>query len=791
MRIRGVLYSLVFLGLVIANNLTAQHVLDIYISSSDNKAMFAAQIQMKGPVQVFTGITDTSGHCRLNIPSGQYIFKAQYLGFKEYVDTILINNSKQLKIQLTEIAIEGKEVIIEGKQRDKNIRSIEIGVTTLQQKEISNLPKMIGETDVIKALQYTPGVTISGEGNSGIYVRGGANDQNLLLLDDAVIFNPAHLLGIFSVFNTDILQQVKLYKSGIPASYGGRISSVLDIKTTEGNFNRYEGQGTVGIISSKFFLTGPIIKEKVNFFASLRKSYLNEILYPASRLIIKETNLVFQGLGYDFFDLNAGINCKLNKKDFLQLRFYTGEDVLTLNQEELLLKNSVTWSNLSSSFQWRHIFNDNTSFSFIVSHSRYDFDFFALQEQSSYNFLSDIQINKVKISFAKYLNSHSFKFGAEADIINCLPNQSKAQVELFDLKYEAKNRYFAQEYAAFINDEFSINDRWKFNLGYRHTLYQLLGPYKVVNYNDIGEKTDSMDYSSGENVVFYHFPDVRVSARYLIHNNLSLKASFSIGAQYLNQLTISSVSLPSDFWIPSTPKVNPQHARQASLGVFKNFSENTFETSAEIFYKTMDNQIEFNNSIFNTRQVRNFEDNLIFGKGKSYGFEVFVRKITGNTTGWLSYTLSRSLRFFNEINSGNEFPAKYDRIHDLSVVLTHKLNKRWIFSAVFIYATGEAYTLPMQRYMVQGNVLNEYGDYNGFRLPDYHRLDISATWLLKQKGNSLSELNFSVYNVYNRQNPLYIYNETRGNLDEYELRVTPKQLSLLPIIPSISWTYKF
>jgi hypothetical protein len=780
------------LCLCFQGHLLGQNRVEILVSSADGSALPGAQVVMKGSGPELAEISDTTGHCRFVLPAGKYRLNIRFLGFEEYSGSIDIQHHVRLTVSLQYKIVQGQEVVIYGKQPDQNVKSTDIGVTSLQQSEIKSLPKLIGETDAIKILQYTPGVALTGEGNSGIYVRGGANDQNLVLLDDAMVFNSAHLLGIFSVFNTDVIRSVKLYKSGIPSLYGGRISSVLNIETTDGNNHRFEGQGTVGIISSKLFLTGPVYREKGSFYLSARKCYLNALLEPVSKLIIKKGHLVFQGMGYDFYDINAGVSYHLSANDQLHLTFYKGSDKFDMNREDdISLENSIQWGNLASSLRWQHIFGPNTFFMLSISYSRYNFDFSMKQDISEFNLESNIDALSCKAQVARYSGKHQLKAGIQTTKFYTVPNNRNADIEQIELKYDFQNQYRHYEYAAFIQDEIDMTDRWKIMLGYRHSLYQLKGPYKDFVYDEQGVATDSTVYTRQQSVVFYHYPEIRIALRYLLRNNWSLKSAFNTTGQYLNQVPTSTVSLPSDFWIPSTQHIRPQHSMQVSLGAYKNFRENVYETSVEAFFKTMANQLEFYNSIFNTKDIENFEDNFISGKGKAFGVELFVKKIQGKTTGWISYTFSRTFRYFDEINNGARFPAKYDRIHDGSIVISHTLNSKWQLSAVFIYATGEAFTVPVARYIIQGNLVNQYGDYNGYRLPAYHRLDVSATWKLRQTGQIHSELNFSVYNVYNRQNPIFIYNSTKGNLDKYQLNVTPKQLSLLPVLPSVSWTVTF
>jgi hypothetical protein len=768
-----------------------QNNLEVEVHSSDHNVLPAAQVWIKGETTKHNAITDSAGRCHFRLGNGSYIVNVHFLGFEESTDTVKAYQDVSLKVVLKHKSIQSQEVIIHGKQQDQNVKSTEIGTTTLTRKEILAMPKLMGESDALKALQYTPGVALTGEGNSGLYVRGGANDQNLVLTDGAVVFNSAHLLGIFSVFNTDIINNVKLYKSSIPSTYGGRISSVLDIETLEGNYQKWEGSVSLGIISSKAFVTGPVWKDKANFYLSARKCYFSALLYPVSRLIIKKSHLVFNGLGYGFYDMNAGFSLRLSARDNLQLKFYSGSDQFDLNREDVQLENSIDWGNRASSLHWKHLCDPGTIIDVLVTYSYYNFSLLSSQSNSSFHLSSDIDNVQGKAQLTRTLQNHLIKGGVQVSTLSTVPNNRSATVDVLSLKYDYINRYRNYEYAAFINDEMDLGSKWKINLGYRHSAYQQTGPYKNYVYDDSGTATDSSLYGKGQTVKWYHHPEIRTAVRYLINTNWSVKASFNTTAQYLNQVTASTVSLPSDFWIPSTPKVKPQYCRQAGIGAYRNFGDNAFETSVEVFYKEMDHQIEFNNSIFNTKEIKNWEDNLISGRGKAFGAELFIKKSIGKTTGWLSYTFSRSFRYFAEINDGHRFPAKYDRIHDGSLVVTHTLNTKWTFSAVFVYATGEAFTVPVARYIVQGNVLNEYGDYNGYRLPAYHRLDISATLRLKQTRKIRSEINFSVYNVYNRQNPIFIFNDMKGNLDKYELSVTPKQLSLLPVLPSVSWTFSF
>jgi hypothetical protein len=733
--------------------------------------------------------TNENGYYSLTFPCGQTILKISMIGYSEKEIILYISKKTELNIQLNQIAIQVNEVVVEGHRAEQNVKSAAMGTIELNLKSIQSMPTLAGERDLMRMLQLTPGVAKS-ETSSGLNIRGGAGDQNLILLDGATVYNPMHLAGFFSVFNPMSVNKVKLIKSGIPANYGGRLSSVIDIETLRGNNKKLEGSANIGLISSSLWLTGPIVKDKAAFTFSVRKTYIDELVKPAVGLFLK--NSIFNSIQYGFYDINSGLSYDISTKDRLYLSVYYGRDNFYLHRTNFDFTNKMEWGNTAASLQWNHFGGGVLSITNAVTYSNYNFNFNLIALDSALNFTVKSLINDIGYTsdYSFYFDKHTFKTGIQLNNLRVLPNSSQVTNEDLEADMGTPNHFNIYWLALYANDEYNLTDKIKINAGIRLLYHLHCGPYNLFKRDNSNEIIDTVQYTTNEIVARYFLPEPRLSIRYLFNENSSIKASYTENYQSLQQVNITSISMPTDFWIPATTNIKPQKGSQVSLGYYQNLSNNQYETSVECYYKDMKNQMEFKNGLINIIRKETLEENLIFGKGWSYGAEFYLKKNSGIITGWISYTLSRSMRQFDTINGGIPYPAKYDRTHDISLLLNYNFNSKWTFSAVFIYSTGNAFTLPQDRRFLQENIINGYGAYNSFRMPAYHRLDISATRTLKKRGRFESSLNFSIINVYNRQNPFYIYIDV-DQTENSSLTVKPKQVSIFPFLPSISWQLKF
>lgn len=727
------------------------------------------------------------GFYSLTLPAGTYTLVYSFLGYETMEKSVVLQGSLSANVNLSPRSYIGKEVVIRADTRkDENVQSTEMGKIDLSMGKIRELPALFGEVDVLKAIQLLPGVQSAGEGNAGLYVRGGSPDQNLILLDDAPVYNTGHLFGFFSIFNGDAIQDVTLYKGGMPANYGGRLSSVVDVTMKEGNNKEFHGEGGIGLISSRFSIEGPLKKNKSSFIISGRRTYADLLVKP----FVSKTSS-FRGSGYYFYDLNAKVNYIFSEKDRLFLSGYFGRDVFKFVSSERSFSTNIPWGNTTATLRWNHLFNDRLFANTTLLFNSYDFSFGATQNNLEISLNSGIRDANAKIDFDYYASfRHHLKFGANYTYHTFIP--STASGKSGDDSFEPENplKKYAHEAALYLLDDYTISDRLKVNLGLRYSVFQQVGPYTLYRPSADG-KEDTTVYKRLQPVRTYGGLEPRLIIRYAFSNESSVKASVTRNYQYIHLVSNAGTTLPTDLWVPSTYKTRPQVAWQYSAGYFRNFQDNTYETSLEVYYKDMRHQIEFRPGY--TPSLEDPEDEFVFGKGWSYGAELFLHKQRGNLTGWIGYTLGWTWRQFPDINNGIKYPAKYDRRHDLSVVGTYHLNKRWEFSGVFVYGTGNAITLPEKFYFIEGTLTQEYSDIDSYRMKPYHRLDLSATLTPKPKpGRRFSHSwTFSVYNAYSRLNPYFLYFDQSGSALEGTLHVQAKKVALFPVIPSVTWNFKF
>jgi hypothetical protein len=735
---------------------------------------------------------DKNGHYNMPLKKGIHMIRFSFIGYRPFETEVNIVSDMTLNAVLVPVTTQTESVIITARNPGENTESTKTGLIEFTPKEMKKMPTLMGETDVIRVLNYSPGVQSAGDGNSGYYVRGGNVDQNLILLDNAVVYNPSHVLGFFSVFNSDIISNATLIKSGIPASYGGRLSSVLAIRTVDGDFEKHHVSANLGLLFSSASIQGPVIKDKLSYFFSFRKSYVNAVASPMIGLFAKHGgNSLIQGNQYDMYDLNAKFTWKQGYRNRFSLMFYKGRDHFSLENSKIDYSNLINWGNTLVSINWNHQISDSSYLSSSLNYSNYDFNYGSSQFILAMNLYSSVRNANYKVEYNKSdFYGGLLKTGLDAKYYHFIPNRFLLTVNEVDLDYGSYQDLYAAEIAAYISWEKDISDRLRVYGGLRISNYDQLGPYSKVTESGQEGLKDTISYNRGQLIQSYTYPEPRISLRYQTGQNSSLKASYTRNYQYIHIVSSSSVTLPSDIWIPSTEAVKPQDGDQFTLGYYRNFSENMFVGSVEAYYKSLHNQVEMLYGLGASFQETSFEKSLTRGKGYSSGIEFYLQKRTGDLTGSLGYAFSYSERKFDEINNGLWFPAKYDRRHEISIVSGYTVNDRWDISIAFVYASGNAMTIPEQKYFIEGNVLNEYGRTNSFRMPAYHRLDLSVTYHLKPRHLLESNLNFSVFNVYNRANPFLIFFDVKGDIQHYNLEVSARQVSIFPILPSISWSFK-
>ncbi|MEI6454976.1 MAG: TonB-dependent receptor [bacterium] len=743
---------------------------------SSGEALFGATVYIK---ELRTGTaSDLYGNYSLTLTEGSYSLVVSYIGYSPATKTLDLKSNATIHFELDPRQETLNEVEITSEKDDKNVLKPEMSTFKMDIKTIQKIPSLMGEVDIIKAIQLLPGVQSVGEGSSGFSVRGGAPDQNLILLDEATVYNASHLMGFFSVFNNDAIKDVKLYKGDIPATYGGRLASVLDVRMIEGNSKKFEVNGGIGIIASRLTVEGPIAKDKCSFMVSGRRTYA-DIFLPLS------SNKALQNNRLYFYDLNAKINYRINENNQVFLSGYFGRDVF---------KNdfaSMKWGNQTGTLRWNHLFSKRlfSNFTFVYTNYNYYLGTPA-GETNSFEWISSLQDVGVKGDFSYYLNTNNtIRFGAVVTYHMFNPGLAQGVGDQTVLTSVQVPKSYAVESAVYGSNEQRLGDHFTIKYGLRVSLFQNVGPGTVYHYDSNYKATDSTVYSSGALYQTYAGLEPRLGLLWDFNVKSSVKASYSRTYQYLQLAQNSTVGTPLDVWFPASPNVKPQIADQVALGYFRNFRRNTIETSVEVYYKWMQNVVDFKDFaqlLLNTK----LEGEIRTGKAWSYGIEFLVRLNEKKFSGWVSYTYSRTFRQIREINDGNPYPAPYDKPNNISIVLNYNITPRWSVSANWVYATGAAVTFPTGRAEVGGNIIPIYSDRNEYRYQDYHRLDLSVVFSSKQKpGRKFSwDLNFSVYNVYNRHNTWSI-NFVQDNLNP---NVTyAEKVYLFGIIPSITFNFHF
>ncbi len=745
--------------------------------------------------------TNEYGFYSLTMPAGKYTLRFSYVGFATQDKTIELNKDLRVNVEMGTTIKEVQEVVITGEKKGQNVESTDMGKQEISIEVSKSLPALLGEVDVLKTIQLLPGIMAAGEGNSGFYVRGGGPDQNLVLLDDAVVYNTGHLFGFFSVFNSDAVKNTTVVKGGMPAEYGGRISSVVDVQMKEGNMKKWSVSGGLGLISSRLTIEGPIKKDKCSFIISARRTYIDLIMKP---ILPKIGDGGFAGNEYYFYDINAKINYRISDRDRLYLSGYFGRDVFNFKDPSGIFNLNFPWGNSTATLRWNHLFSDKLFLNTMFIYNDFGFKANTGYGDIKFNLNSAVQEATAKMDFDySPLLGHMMKFGWQYNFHVFTPYTASGSAGSTAFKSTNQAKKYAHEAAMYFQDDFDITPWFKMNVGLRVSTFTFMGPFSKTVFSD-GQSVDTLNYKRGENIQTHWGLEPRLSMRFKVDKLSSLKLGATLNRQYVHLVSSSTTTLPIDLWVPSTKVVKPQIGALVALGYFRNFKDDMIETSVEVYYKHLWNQIEYGESAVGNITI-DVEDQFTFGQGYSYGAEFFVKKAKGKWTGWIGYTLAWTWRKFPEINGGKPFLARYDRRHDLSIVQMYEINKHWKVSATFVFATGQRTTLPVSFFMNEGQVHYIYGKRNWYEMAPYHRLDVGFVYtILPKKVRKIkytSDISFSIYNLYNNLNPFFLFIDARGDLgggtgtlggnNTRSISFNAKQASLFPILPSITWNFKF
>lgn len=711
--------------------------------------------------------TNEYGFYSLSLPKGNYTLRFSYIGYERELMSVELNSNVTVNVDLSD-GVSLQEVVISVEKEDDNLTRATMGTEVLNMKSAAKVPVLFGEKDLVKTIQLMPGLKSNGEGSNGFSVRGGATDQNLILLDEAPVYNASHLLGIFSTFNSDAIKDATMIKGNSPAQFGGRLSSVLDVKMKEGNNKTYQASGGIGLISSRLTLEGPVQKEKSSFIISGRRTYAD---------LLARLSPDFKDVELYFYDLNVKANVAINDKNKIFLSGYFGKDVLGASQ-----MFGSNWGNTTSTLRWNSLLSSklfsNTSFIY----SNYDFNVGFNSDDSEVNYNSHIRDLNLKQDFSFYLNSkNTMRFGF--NVIHHTVTPTKAEgTDIVNDKKERKGL----ENSVYLGNSFRASDKINLDYGLRFSFYNVLGGDTYNIYRD-NELVESIELDKGKIGKTYYNLEPRITVNYRVSNTVSLKTGYARNTQNLHLMSNSTGGSPTDQWIGNSYNIKPEIADQVSLGFSQNFNDNMFELNAETYYKLMQHQIDYKDGA-DINTVPDIESELLFGKGRAYGLEILFRKNKGRFTGWIGYTLSKTERKIDGINNGHWYNAKHDRTHDLSVVGIYNLTSQWTLSGTFIYSTGNAVTFPTGKYILNDMVIFQYDQRNADRMPATHRLDLSATYEIPSKGKYQSSWNFGLYNVYGRQNPYSM--DFKVNKDNPQ-KIEAVQTSLFQWIPSITYNFKF
>ncbi|MDB4922084.1 TonB-dependent receptor [Mucilaginibacter sp.] len=716
------------------------------------------------------------GFYSVSIPEGSYTLVATYTGY--HTDTLHIDlkGNLQHNINLEAASSQLKEVkISSSSSRSGNVLTAPPGVQKLTVNDIKNVPVLLGEKDILKTIQLLPGIVAAGDGKAGFSVRGGDADQNLILLDEATVYNASHLLGFFSVFNSDAIKDIQIYKAGMPANYGGRLSSVEDIHMNDGNNQKFGVNGGIGLIASRLTVEGPLFDHKGSFTVSGRRTYVDLFTGLASDTTIKKTKIYF-------YDINLKGNYQVGKNDRVFLSGYFGKDYLQLKQD-----NGIDYGNSTGTLRWNHIFNNSLFSNTSLIYNNFDYNTHFRSSTNNINVGSAITDYHLKQDFNYYLNStNKLDIGLESIYHVTQPGAATAG-QTSNYNSVVLQKKYSLESAVYISHEWTATDKLKLTYGLRVSDLAVLGPGNFYTYDAAGNTLSNTYYSGGKVVKSYINPEPRIALNYQLNDSSAVKLSYDRNVQNIHLLNNSSATSPTNVYLPSTNVVKPEIADQVSMGYYRTFHQNGIEFSSEIYYKSLQNQIDYKNGA-NLVGNENIEADLLFGTGRAYGWETYLKKKYGKLTGWVSYTLSRSERKINGINNNNYYASSQDQTHHLSVVGMYQASKKWTFSADFVYSTGTPVTYPDGKLSVDGSPVYAYGDRNSQRLSAYNRLDLGATLYVKKTRKIESSWNFSIYNVYGQSNPYSIIFQTDPNNMN---RTQVQQTSLFKMVPSVTYNFKF
>lgn len=779
-------------GTIFAQTKEDKFTLSGYIRDANTgEDLIGATIKVK---ELGTGAaTNVYGFYSFTLPQGFYKFEISYIGYQTQVDSFELSESKTINFDLKTSDQVLKEFVVAATKDDENITKVEMSVERMSIATIKEIPQLLGEADIIKSIQLRPGVTSVGEGASGFNVRGGNIDQNLILLDEAPVYNSSHLFGFFSVFNPDAIKDVTLYKGGIPSKYGGRLSSVMDVRQRDGNDKKFSGTGGLGLLFSRLTLEGPIVKDKVSFLVSGRRSYAD--------LFLKLTEDFKDNQAF-FYDLNAKISWKIDDKNRIFASGYFGKDVFGLGDQF-----QFKWGNATGTVRWNHIISDKHFMNITGVYSDYSYALGVPQGTSAFEWTSRIINMEAKMDFTYFASpSLTLDYGLEYQNYEFSPGTvSPLGSESVFTTFAVQNEY-AHMPTAYIGASHDITKKFKLQYGLRYTHYFNVGDYDLNIYKDNvpttpDEIVDVRSYEKGELVADYGGLEPRFAASYILDKKQSIKASYQHTKQYMHLISNTTSATPIDIWKPAGYYVEPSVADQVVLGYFRNFKKNVYEFSVEAYYKDMRNLVDYRNGA-ELLLNENIETELLSGNGNSYGLELMINKKKGNLTGWIAYTLSRTTmkvpgfetptykEAANGINEGREYATNWDKTHDLTLVAMYDLNEKWKLSGNFLFMTGRPATYPNGGYVWDGKILPDYRTRNSSRIPSTHRLDISATYKLKDKGDMWKHsIAFGLYNVYGNKNPYSIFFEQS---DTNPLLTEAKQLSIIGIpVPFITYNFKF
>lgn len=742
--------------------------------SQSGEALIGARVQIKGTE--ILSITNSYGFFSLQSQTTNGFLVISSVGYNKLEIKVDTGTQSKYTFELTPVDNIIDEVVISGKRRKDNVTNPQMGVLNFSMEEIKNIPALFGERDVLKTIQMLPGVAKGGEGSSDFYVRGGGGDQNLILLDEATVYNASHLFGFFSTFNSDAIKDVEFYKGGIPAHFGGRLASVMDIRMMDGNNKRFSAEGGLGLIASRIKLEGPIVKDKSSFMLSGRRTYADLFLKFSPDETVNKSKLYF-------YDLNTKLNYRLNDKNTLYLSAYFGKD--DLGYSDLF---NFDWGNATATARWNHLFNERLFSNTTLIYSDFTYNVDVSSNSSEFTIASKIENLNLKQDFSYYLNNeNTFRFGLNLLNQKVSPASLNAPTGVGVNSIQIEERS-GLDLAGYLSHEFKLSNWLSVLYGLRVTDFMVKGPGTFYSFDEDGLPVGSEEYSEGKIIKHYFDIEPRLSMSYILNSNNSIKFSYNRVVQNLHQLTNTTSSLPTDQYVLSSLNIKPQKVDQVAVGYFKNFSDDRFELSIESFYKNLKNQIDFRNGA-DLQANQYLEGELLFGRGRAYGLELYLRKTHGALTGWISYTLGKSERKFDLVNNGNWFDARHDRTHDISMIGMYKLTNTWSIGGSFVFYTGNAVTFPSAKYELDGRTIYYYTDRNGYRMPNYHRMDLSATFEPRKEYKKIkSSWTFSVFNAYNKKNAYII--DFRDKKDNPNITEAYK-VALFGAVPSVTWNFKF